>query len=78
MKMAKPTFKEVAELTRQLSARDRARLRRMLDEEWQKDFDAALESVRAKAAKFGEQEIDDDVAEALTEVRSTRRAQSGR
>ncbi len=83
MKMAKSvsvksSFSDVVQLVRQLAPRDRARLRTMLDGEWQEEFDAALASVRAKAAKFSEEEIAADVAEALAEVRSARRAQSRR
>jgi hypothetical protein len=68
----------IMELVRQLPPSERARLRARLDEDWQNDFDAALASVRAKAADFTEDEIAADVAEALAQVRKARRAQSRR
>lgn len=47
-------------------------------DDWQIRFDKALRSIRSKAARFTEQEIQADVEEAIKEVRAERRARESR
>ena len=47
-------------------------------DDWQIRFDKALRSIRNKAARFTEQEIQADVEEAIKEVRAERRARESR
>ncbi|MBI5635118.1 MAG: antitoxin family protein [Nitrospirae bacterium] len=47
-------------------------------DDWQMRFDKALRSIRSKAARFTEEEIQADIEEAIKEVRAERRARESR
>lgn len=56
----------------------KVRIQILPNDDWKEKFDKALRSIRSKAARFTEQEIQADVEEAIKEVRAERRARESR
>ena len=57
-----------------LKDKQQVKIQILNDEDWQERFDRALKSIRSKAARFSPEEIEADIAEAIKEIRSARRA----
>ena len=56
----------------------RVRIQILPDDDWKERFDKVLKSIRSKAARFTQEEIERDIEEAIKEVRAERRVRESR
>lgn len=65
-------FKPIKKI--RLKDKQQVQIQILSDEDWQRRFDRVLKSIRSKTAKFPPEEIEADIAEAIKEVRKSKRA----
>lgn len=56
-----------------LKEKQQVQIQILSEDDWQKRFDKVIKSIRSKTAKFSQEEIERDIAEAIKEVRANRR-----